>query len=129
MGIQVDVLTLVVTTLITGAVGWLVKTGFDQLGEYFKESRAWRESVDERFDDIESKLGRSIAQQAAQTRSDIIHKCHRYIDDLGMASIEEKDALADEHKQYCAFCADLDVENDFINDLVGRVMALPERDA
>ena len=89
--------TIAIGAIITAAVGWFIKEGLDQAKAYFKayreESREWRESVDRRFDDIEDKLSRSIAQQAAQTRSDIIHKCHRYLDDMGEASIEEKAAL------------------------------------
>lgn len=95
----------------------------------------WRDSVDKRLDelakgigDVEDKTNRSIAVQAAQIRSDIIHKCHRYLDDLGKASTEEKEALSDEHEQYTQFCADLEVENNFIDALVERVMHLPERE-
>lgn len=100
-----------------------------------KTEAEWRDSVDQRLSelakgisDVDDKTNRSIAVQAAQIRSDIIHKCHRYLDDLGMASTEEKQALSDEHKQYAEFCADLDVENNFIDALVKRVMHLPERD-
>lgn len=95
----------------------------------------WRDSItkrlddiDKRLDDIEEKQGRSISQQASQIRSDIVHKCHRYLDDLGRASTEEKEALADEHKQYSKFCDDLDIDNNFIDELVARVMELPERE-
>lgn len=87
----------------------------------------WRHRIDLRLDDIEEKQNRSIAVQAAQTRSDIVHKCHRYLDDLGKAGTEEKQALHDEHEQYAQFCNDLDLENNFIDNLVERVMALPER--
>jgi len=93
-----------------------------------KTEAEWREGVTKRLDDIEDKLGRSISQQASQTRSDIVHKCHRYLDDLGRASTEEKEALADEHKQYSRFCDDLGIDNNFIDELVARVMDLPERD-
>ena len=93
-----------------------------------KAEAEWREGVTKRLDDIEDKLGRSISQQASQTRSDIVHKCHRYLDDLGRASTEEKEALADEHKQYSRFCDDLGIDNNFIDELVARVMDLPERD-
>ena len=100
-----------------------------------KTEAEWRDSVDQKLSelakgisDVDDKTNRSIAVQAAQIRSDIIHKCHRYLDDLGMAGTEEKQALSDEHKQYKQFCKDLDVENDFINALVERVMHLPERD-
>lgn len=88
----------------------------------------WREEVDKRLEDIEDKMTRSITQQAMQTRSDIVHKCHRYFDDLGKASIEEKQALYDEHVQYSQFCDDLGIDNNFIDNLVAKVMELPERD-
>ena len=88
----------------------------------------WRDSVDSKLTDIEDKLNRSTSAIAAQTRSDIIHKCHRYLDDLGMASTEEKDALSDEHEQYRQLCDDLEIKNNFIDLLVQRVMELPERD-
>lgn len=87
----------------------------------------WRRRIDLRLDDIEERQSRSIAAQAAQIRSDIVHKCHRYLDDLGKASTEEKESLHDEHEQYSQFCNDLDLENNFIDNLVKRVMALPER--
>lgn len=88
----------------------------------------WRDSVTKRLDEIESKVDRSVTQLAMWTRSDIVHKCHRYLDDLGKASIEEKQALHDEHVQYSQFCDDLGVDNNFIDNLVARVMELPERD-
>lgn len=100
-----------------------------------KVEAEWRDSIDQRLSelakgisDVDDKTNRSIAVQAAQIRSDIIHKCHRYLDDLGRASTEEKGALSDEHRQYTQFCADLDVENNFIDALVDRVMHLPERE-
>lgn len=88
----------------------------------------WRDDVDKRLSDMEDKLGRSITQQTVQIRSDIIHKCHRYLDDLGRASSEEKETLSDAYEQYCKFCEDLEIENDFIDMMVSRVMALPERE-
>lgn len=93
-----------------------------------KAEAEWRERIDRRLDKIEDKQSRSIAAQAAQTRSDIVHKCHRYLDDLGKASTEEKQALHDEHEQYSQFCDDLGIDNNFIDNLVSRVMELPERD-
>lgn len=93
-----------------------------------KAEAEWRDSVTQRLDDMEDKLNRSVLQQTVQIRSDIIHKCHRYLDDLGRASSEEKETLSDAYEQYCKFCADLDIENDFIDMMVARVMELPERE-
>lgn len=88
----------------------------------------WRDGITKRLDDMEDKLNRSVSQQTVQIRSDIVHKCHRYLDDLGRASSEEKETLNDAFKQYREFCKDLDIENDFIDMLVDRVMKLPERE-
>lgn len=100
-----------------------------------KAEAEWRDSIDRRLNDMEGKLdeledkqNRSISQQAVQIRSDIVHKCHRYLDDLGRASSEEKETLNDAYEKYCEFCEDLEMENDFIDILVARVMELPERD-
>lgn len=89
---------------------------------------AWREAISKRLTEIEDKLERSISSQVMQIRSDLIHKCHRYLDDLGRASTEEKDALNEQHRQYTKFCKDLDIENDFIDRMVDRVMDLPNRE-
>lgn len=100
-----------------------------------KAEAEWRDSIDKRLNDMEEKLdeleakqNRSISQQAVQIRSDIVHKCHRYLDDLGRASSEEKETLDDAYEKYCEFCEDLEMENDFIDLLVQRVMELPERE-
>lgn len=92
-----------------------------------KAEAEWRESIERKLDDIEEKVNHNSRVQAAQLRSDIIHKCHRYLDDLGKAGTEEKEALHDEHEQYTQFCYDLETPNNFIDNLVERVMALPER--
>ena len=142
----------VLTWLAPIAAGFLTLAGQLWLNDRFKradekrdQARAdtdakraaeaeWRDSVDERLaelaqgiKDVNEKTNRSIAVQASEIRSDIIHKCHRYFDDLGEASIEEKDALHDEHEQYTKFCEDLDIDNNFIDNLVAKVMELPER--
>lgn len=62
-------------------------------------------------------------------REGIGHKCHRYLDDLGKASTEEKDALKAEHDEYSAVCAANEITNNFVDMMVQRVMELPERDA
>lgn len=129
----------IISTLVICAGQLALNSRFKRADEKRDQARAetqakrdaeaeWRGRIDDRLDDIEDKLSRSISQQAAQIRSDIVHKCHRYLDDLGRASTEEKHALHDEHEQYVSFCEDLEMENNFIDELVSRVMALPERE-
>lgn len=89
---------------------------------------AWRaewiaqmKTQDERIDTI-------LRAQCTQMRSDILHKCHRYLDDLGCASTEEKQALNAEHQEYAAMCEANSIVNSFVDKLVERVMQLPERE-
>lgn len=89
---------------------------------------AWRESVEKKLADQDEKLRAVLKGQCTQMRSDIIHKAHRYIDDLGCASIEEKDAFDAEYKDYCAICEAHGIENNFVDNLAAQVMMLPSRD-
>lgn len=93
-----------------------------------KADAEWRESMDKRMDDQDEKIMSILESQCTQMRSDILHKIHRYMDDLGCASIEEKDALRAEHKDYEKICKMYGIENEFINGLVQQVMSLPTRD-
>lgn len=65
--------------------------------------------------------------QISQMRSDIIHKTHRYLDDLGCASTEEKNAFDEEYQEYCLLCKTAKIDNDFVNNLHDQVMSLPGR--
>ena len=91
------------------------------------EEKAWRESVDERMTDLESKTTLMLSVNASNTRADIIHKAHRYVDDLGKASTEEKESFHKQYEDYCAFCDAAGIQNDFIDSLVEQVMNLPNR--
>ena len=115
MDLQVDVLTLVVTTCVTGCVGWAVKTLLDQLRSYTTESKAWRQKMDEKISVINESL-------VCVMRGDLIHKAHRYVDDRGYATIEEKESWHEEWEQYQAVCP----RNGFIDALAEQVMSLPE---
>ena len=93
-----------------------------------KAEDEWRRSVDERMAGQDTKIDLLLSAQCSQIRSDIIHKCHRYLDDLGMASVEEKQSLHTEYEDYQRLCIESSVENHFVDQLVARVMALPERE-
>lgn len=93
-----------------------------------RQEAEWRESIDRRLDYQDSRIEAVLKVQCSQTRSDIIHKCHRYLDDLGRASTEEKAALHAEHEEYAAMCEANAIVNNFVDRLVERVMQLPERE-
>ena len=88
----------------------------------------WRDGIMARMDSQDQRIDTILQAQCSQTRSDIIHKCHRYLDDLGKASTEEKAALHAEHEEYAAMCEANDIVNNFVDGLVRRVMELPERE-
>ena len=88
----------------------------------------WRDSVTKRLDKQDERIDTILTAQCSQIRSDIVHKCHRYLDDLGKASTEEKDALKAEHDEYSAVCNANGIVNNFVDMMVQRVMELPERD-
>lgn len=92
-----------------------------------KAEAEWRVSVDRRMVEQDEKIDLLLRAQCSQIRSDIIHKCHRYLDDLGKACVEEKQSLNEEYEDYQRLCRRLEVENHFVDQLVSRVMQLPER--
>jgi len=92
-----------------------------------KAEAEWRERIEGKMDEQECRVMSIIEAQCSQMRSDILHKVHRYMDDLGCASIEEKDALKAEHKEYAKICAMYGIENELIDELVEQVMHLPNR--
>lgn len=89
---------------------------------------AWRADMIAQMQTQDNRIDTILQAQCTQMRSDIIHKCHRYLDDLGRASTEEKEALNAEHQEYAAMCEANDIVNSFVDKLVERVMQLPERE-
>lgn len=88
----------------------------------------WRSGIETRLDQQDAKIDSVLKGQCTQMRSDIIHKAHRYLDDLGCASTEEKQAFWVEYEDYQNVCEQYGIENHFVDELAHRVMELPERD-
>ena len=96
------------------------------------EKERWRNRIDERMNEQDERIRTILQAQCTQMRSDIIQKCSRYLDDLGRASTEEKEALKAEHEDYSRMCEANDTVNtvnSFVDLMVRRVMDLPEREA
>lgn len=88
----------------------------------------WRQCIEHRLDQQDEKIDSVLKGQCTQMRSDIVHKAHRYLDDLGKASTEEKQAFWAEYEDYQNVCEQYGIENHFVDELARRVMELPERD-
>ena len=91
---QVDVLSLAITTAITGTVGWLVKSLLDMLKGYINDSQQWRAKMDGKVDTI---MG------ATQTtmRATLIHNYEKYAE-RGWLTPEERASWCDMHDKYSA---------------------------
>lgn len=89
----------------------------------------WRERVDGRLDRQDEKIAAVLKGQTTQMRSDLVHRAHRYIDDLGCAGMEEKDAFWAEYEDYCEICRQHGIKNSFVDRLAQQVMGLPDRPA
>lgn len=129
------ILSTIIVTAATASINAQVKHHELIAEERHSETEAkrkaeaeWQASVIGRLDEQDRRLDTVLSLQCSQTRSDILHKCHRYLDDIGKASTEEKEALKTEHDDYAEICEANDIENKFIDLLVQRVMDLPERD-
>lgn len=87
----------------------------------------WREHVVTRLDHQDERIDTILTAQCSQMRSDLIHRAHRYIDDLGCAGTEEKQSFWAEYEDYMRICDANNVVNHFIDNLAKQVMALPNR--
>lgn len=88
----------------------------------------WRDCIERQMAEQDKRIGTILAAQCTQMRSDLIHRSHRYLDDLGCASTDEKESFNAEYEDYTEICEANGIENHFVDNLARRVMALPERD-
>ena len=113
--IQVDVVTLAVTTTITGVVGWGVKALLDTLRAYVESSQRWRAKMDGKVDSI---MG------ATQTtmRATLIHNYEKY-QERGWLTPEERASWCDMHDKYSAMGF-----NGLIDTYRAKLNELPDRE-
>lgn len=87
---------------------------------------AWRAEWIAQMQAQEERIDTILRAQCTQMRSDTIHRAHRYIDDLGCASVEEKQSFYAEWEEYQRICEAYGITNSFVDGLVQRVMNLPD---
>lgn len=119
--------TLIITALTALINRWLSESRKDAERSQ-QERNEWRAGVDAKLASQDAKIDTLLDLSCSQSRSDVVHKCHRYLDDLGCASSEEKQALWAQHEDYKRVCDANGIENHFVEQLVKRVMELPERE-
>lgn len=110
---QVEIpLELMFNAILTGIVGWVVKTVLDELKKYKQESKAWRNEMDKKIDAINDGT-------QANMRTNIVHYCEKYLT-RGWVTSEELASLEDLHEKYAA----LNDHNGFIKGYMERVRSL-----
>lgn len=118
--------TLIITACTAAINKWMAENKKDKERDE-TERKAWRKSVDDKLQDQDGKIDAVMLGQTTQMRADITHKIHRYMDDLGCASTEEKNSLNAEYKVYCEICKKYGIDNDFVAHMMEQVMELPSR--
>ena len=129
----------VVTTLAIAAGGALIAIGQRRIerkdDERHEETEAerkrrdsWREGMGVRIGRLEAIIDTILELQLSQMRSDLVHRAHRYVDDRGAASTEEKDVFWQQYQDYIRLCDAHGKDNNFIDRLAQQVMDLPTRD-
>ena len=129
------ILSTIIITAATASINAQVQKSQRVADERHEETEAkraaeakWQDSVMTRLDNQDDKINSVLEAQCTQMRSDLIHRAHRYIDDLGCASVEEKEAFYAEYEDYQRICEAHEIVNHFIDELAEKVMALPNRD-
>lgn len=103
---------LLIQTVLTGVVGWAVKSLLDQIKLYREESKEWRSSMDSKVEHINDAV-------QANMRTNILHYCEKYLH-RGWVTSEELSSLVDLHEKYTA----LNDHNGFIDGYMARVNEL-----
>lgn len=123
---QVDVLALVVTaivtTMATGFAGWLVKALTGRLDAYMEKSEKWREGVDSALQQLQRDSEATKEASQVNMRQNLLHYAEKYIT-RGWLTPEERAAIYEMHQKYTALDA-----NGYIDGYMARVMALPDRE-
>lgn len=129
------ILSTIIIAAATAGINFQMQRAQKVADERHEETEAkraaeadWRISIDRRMEVQDAKIDSVLEAQCTQMRSDLIHRAHRYIDDLGCASVEEKEAFYAEYEDYQRICEAHEIVNHFIDELAQKVMALPNRE-
>lgn len=103
---------LLINTLLTGIVGWIVKTVLDKLKEYQNETSIWRTQTDDKIDKL------SFATKA-DMRVNLVYSCEKAFR-RNWTTSEELASIQNLYQRY----DDLNGENGFIKEYMNRLRNL-----
>ena len=107
---------LLVNTLLTGIVGWIVKTVLDKLKEYQAETSSWRSQTDDKIDDLAEAT-------KADMRVNLVYSCEKAFR-RNWTTSEELSAIQNLYKRYDT----LNGENGFVKEYIDRLRNLEIRE-
>ena len=103
---------LVINTVITGIIGWVVKVILDRLKEYQAESKEWRDQLDKKLDNLSDAT-------KADMRVNIVYSCEKCLK-RGWITAEELSSILNLHDRY----TDLVGHNHFVSSYIDRIETL-----
>lgn len=103
---------MIIQTILTGIVGWVVKMSLDKLKEYQEESKQWRLQIDKKIDTISDAT-------KADMRINIVYSCEKCLR-RGWITSEELSSITNLHERY----TNLIGKNGFITEYLERIERL-----
>lgn len=103
---------MIIQTILTGIIGWIVKMSLDKLKEYQDESKQWRNKLDDKLDKISNAT-------KADMRINIVYSCEKCLR-RGWITSEEFSSIMNLYERY----TDLIGTNGFITEYLERIEAL-----
>lgn len=103
---------MIIQTILTGIIGWVVKVALDKLKEYQDESKQWRNQIDKKLDTISNAT-------KADMRINIVYSCEKCLR-RGWITSEEFSSIMNLYERY----TDLIGNNGFITEYLERIERL-----
>ena len=103
---------LIINTIITGIIGWVVKLALDKMKQYQDESKQWRDQLDAKIDYLSDAT-------KADMRVNIVYSCEKCLT-RGWITAEELSSILNLHDRY----NDLVGHNHFVSSYIDRIELL-----
>lgn len=107
---------MIIQTILTGIIGWIVKTALDKLKEYQDESKQWREHIDKKLDTISNAT-------KADMRINLVYSCEKCLR-RGWITSEEFSSIMNLYERY----TELIGTNGFVAEYLERIEHLEIRE-
>ena len=111
MGLDIPI-ELLINTVITGVIGWVVKVTLDKLKQYQEESKEWRNQLDSKLDHLSDAT-------KADMRVNIVYSCEKCLK-RGWITAEQLSSILNLHDRY----NDLVGHNHFVSSYIDRIETL-----